>query len=47
MTTKELEALAGIKLGARVEFVLLGRRLFRRVDGGWEEYPPYPEPVAP
>jgi hypothetical protein len=44
MTTRELEALTGMRIaGTKLELVLVGERLFHRVDGGWEEYPPYLE----
>lgn len=40
MSTKELEALVGEKIAAKVVFVLVGDRWFRRVDGDeFEECP--------
>lgn len=37
LSDKDLEAL-GLKPTAKMAFVLIGERLFHRVDGGWEEY---------
>lgn len=44
MTTRELEELLGQKVTAKMEFVLVGGRLFHRTGPErWDEYDP-PEP---
>lgn len=44
MTTKELEQLLGKKVTAKMDFVLIGSRLFHRVGPErWAEYDP-PDP---
>lgn len=46
ISTKELEALAGLTIGAKVEFIHAQGRAWHRVAGEWEEYPEYPEPLV-
>ena len=46
ISTKELEALTGVTIGTKVEFVHAHGRAWHRVAGEWEEYPDYPEPLS-
>lgn len=41
LTDKQLEEL-GLKPTAKMVFVLIGERLFRRDSDGWHEYAPSP-----
>jgi hypothetical protein len=47
VSSRELEALVGIKITAKHEMVLgPGGRLFGRSGDEWFEYPPYPAPCS-
>lgn len=43
LSTREVEAIVGVKLSAKVEVASRGERSFHRVGSGWLEYPTYPE----
>lgn len=45
LSDKEMAARAGVKVTAKMEFVLVGQELYHRTLNGWEPYDAYPSEI--